>query len=284
MTRSVYGRRFRRLRHIDVKPWGCGFTKVLLRIRWLYDTIAVRHCICVVNIGDVMSKKAKLLVVEDELAIQQGLIDLFVFNGYDVEAYSDGKEGLAAALSGQFDLILLDVMLPSMDGFSICNEIRKTSRRQPIVMLTAKNAEEDVINGLTLGADDYIAKPFSIRELLLRVEAILRLTGKSEPQEKWQIGEHLEIDEVNLCGVFNGKGVLFTRREIDVLCYLRDNQHKPVGRKELLTEIWKYAPNADIDTRTVDIHIAKLRKKIELDHKLPQHLITIRGEGYKLVL
>lgn len=231
-----------------------------------------------------MSKKAKLLVVEDEIAIQQGLIDLFVFNGYDVEAYSDGKEGLDAALTGQFDLILLDVMLPSMDGFSICNEIRKTSRRQPIIMLTAKNAEEDVINGLTLGADDYIAKPFSIRELLLRVEAILRLSGKSEQQEKWQIGEHLEIDVVNLSGVLNGSGVLFTRREIDVLCYLRDNQHKPVARKELLTEIWKYAPNADIDTRTVDIHIAKLRKKIELDHKHPQHLVTIRGEGYKLVL
>lgn len=231
-----------------------------------------------------MTKKAKLLVVEDEIAIQQGLVDLFVFNGYEVEAYSDGKEGLDAALNGHFDLILLDVMLPSMDGFSICNEIRKLSRRQPIIMLTAKNAEEDVINGLTLGADDYIAKPFSIRELLLRVEAILRLTGKSETQQKLNIGAHLEVDVVNLSGIANGKSVLFTRREIDVLCYLNDNQHKPVARKELLTEIWKYSPNADIDTRTVDIHIAKLRKKIELDHKHPQHLITIRGEGYKLVL
>jgi two-component system response regulator RegX3 len=151
-------------------------------------------------------------------------------------------------------------------------------------MLTAKNAEEDVINGLTLGADDYIAKPFSIRELLLRVEAILRLSGKSEAQEKLKIGQHLEVDVVNLSGVMNGKGVLFTRREVDVLCYLKENQHKPVARKELLTEIWKYSPNADIDTRTVDIHIAKLRKKIELDHKHPEHLVTVRGEGYKLVL
>jgi len=231
-----------------------------------------------------MTNKAKLLIVEDELAIQQGLIDLFVFNGYDVEAFSDGKEGLDAALAGQFDLILLDVMLPSMDGFTICNEIRKHSRRQPIIMLTAKNAEEDVINGLTLGADDYIAKPFSIRELLLRVEAILRLTGKSDETQKLQIGQHLEIDVVNLSGVCNGKGVLFTRREIDVLCYLNENNHRPVARKELLTEIWKYNPNADIDTRTVDIHIAKLRKKIEVDHKHPAHLVTVRGEGYKLVL
>ncbi len=231
-----------------------------------------------------MTKKANLLIVEDEIAIQQGLVDLFVFNGYDVEAHSDGKEGLNAALNGHFDCILLDVMLPSMDGFSICNEIRKQSRRQPIIMLTAKNAEEDVINGLTLGADDYISKPFSIRELLLRVEAILRLSGKQQVQDQLQIGKHLEIDVINLSGKLNGQSVLFTRREVDVLCYLKDNQHKPVSRKELLTEIWKYNPNADIDTRTVDIHIAKLRKKIELDHKNPKHLITVRGEGYKLIL
>ena len=231
-----------------------------------------------------MTKKAKLLVVEDEMAIQQGLVDLFVFNGYEVEAYADGKEGLDAALEVHYDLILLYVMLPSMDGFTICNEIRKQSRRQPIIMLTAKNAEEDVINGLTLGADDYIAKPFSIRELLLRVEAVLRLSGKNQVQEALKIGSHLEVDVVNLSGTMNGKPVLFTRREIEVMWYLKENQHKPVARKELLTEIWKYSPNADIDTRTVDIHIAKLRKKIELDHKNPQHLVTVRGEGYKLIL
>jgi two-component system response regulator RegX3 len=231
-----------------------------------------------------MSKKAKLLVVEDEIAIQQGLVDLFVFNGYEVQAYSDGKEGLDAALKGHFDCILLDVMLPTMDGFSICNEIRKQSRRQPIIMLTAKNSEDDVINGLTLGADDYIAKPFSIRELLLRVEATLRLSGKKDIEEQLEIGQHLQVDVVNLSGTLKGKSVLFTRREVDVLCYLKENQHKPVARKELLTEIWKYSPNADIDTRTVDIHIAKLRKKIELDHKNPKHLVTIRGEGYKLIL
>ncbi|MFT4925039.1 MAG: DNA-binding response OmpR family regulator [Phenylobacterium sp.] len=230
-----------------------------------------------------MTNKAKLLVVEDEIAIQQGLVDLFVFNGYDVEAYSDGKEGLDAALNGHFDCILLDVMLPSMDGFTICDEIRKQSRRQPIIMLTAKNSEDDVINGLSLGADDYIAKPFSIRELLLRVEAILRLSGKQAVEDKLQIGKNLEIDVVNLSGVLDGKTVLFTRREVDVLCYLKNNQHKPVSRKELLTEIWKYNPNADIDTRTVDIHIAKLRKKMEVDHKHPEHLVTVRGEGYKLV-
>ena len=110
------------------------------------------------------------------------------------------------------------------------------------------------------------------------------MSGKNQVQEALKIGSHLEVDVVNLSGTMNGKPVLFTRREIDVMCYLKENQHKPVARKELLTEIWKYSPNADIDTRTVDIHIAKLRKKIELDHKNPQHLVTVRGEGYKLIL
>lgn len=227
--------------------------------------------------------KGKLLIIEDEITIQQGLVDLFVFHGYEVSAYGNGREGLAAALTGQFDCILLDVMLPEVDGFEICETLRKQSRRQPIIMLTAKNTEEDVINGLTLGADDYIAKPFSIRELLLRVEAILRLSGKSETTEKLKIGQHLAVDLVNLCGEYKGQEVLFTRREIDLLRYLEGNQHRPVSRKELLSEIWHYKPNADIETRTVDIHIAKLRKKIEPDHKKPSHLVTVRGEGYKLI-
>ena len=227
--------------------------------------------------------KGKLLIVEDEIAIQQGLVDLFVFHGYEVATYSNGREGLAAALSGQFDCILLDVMLPETDGLKICETLRKQSRRQPIIMLTAKNSEDDVINGLTLGADDYIAKPFSIRELLLRVEAILRLSGKTDNIEKLSIGKHLAVDLVNLSGEYEGQQVLFTRREIDLLRYLKDNQHRPVSRKELLSEIWHYKPHADIETRTVDIHIAKLRKKIEPDHKKPSYLVTVRGEGYKLI-
>lgn len=224
------------------------------------------------------------MIVEDEVAIQQGLVDLFVFNGYEVAAYADGKEGLQAALNGRFDLILLDVMLPSMNGFDICNAIRQRSRRQPILMLTAKNAEEDVINGLTLGADDYIAKPFSIRELLLRVEAVLRLSGRDAVHDSIKISKRLEIDPVNLNGIFDGNNIEFTRREIEILCWLKENKHRPVSRRELLTEIWKYNPNADIDTRTVDIHIAKLRRKIENDHRHPELLVTVRGEGYKLVV
>ena len=119
-------------------------------------------------------RKAHILVVEDEAAIRDGLTDVLLYHGYRVDAVADGKEGLAKALSGHYDLILLDVMLPGRDGFSICDEIRKVDRDQPIIMLTAKTSDEDIVNGLTLGADDYVAKPFSIAQLLLRVKAVLR--------------------------------------------------------------------------------------------------------------
>jgi len=230
-----------------------------------------------------MTVKYKLLIVEDEQAIQQGLLDLFTFNGYDVEARSDGKEGLDAALSGLYDCIILDVMLPSMDGFTICEAIRKQSREQLIIMLTAKNSEDDIINGLSLGADDYVAKPFSVRELVLRVEAVLRRTGKDKSETTLTIKSDFTIDTSNLTAKLRDEQILFTRREIDLLTYLKHNHHRPVPRQELLAEVWGYKKNNDIDTRTVDIHIAKLRKKIEINPKKPTLLQTIRGEGYKLI-
>jgi two-component system response regulator RegX3 len=230
-----------------------------------------------------MSPRKKLLIVEDEKAILQGLEDLFVFNGYEVESRMDGKEGLDAALNNRYDCILLDVMLPSMDGFSVCNEIRKHSREQPIVMLTAKNSEEDIINGLSLGADDYISKPFSIRELVLRIETILRRSGHDRSQQELTITDNLVINMETLSGEREGKTLLFTRRELDILQFLSHNHHRPVSRKELLSEVWGYNKTSDVDTRTVDIHIAKLRKKIEIEAKRPKYLITVRGEGYQLL-
>ena len=121
-----------------------------------------------------MQRKIRILVVEDEVAIRTGLMDLFVFHGYEVDSAADGREGLQKALRGTFDLILLDIMLPGLDGFEICNQIRARDRDQPIIMLTAKTSDEDIIQGLSLGADDYVAKPFSITQLLLRVQAVLR--------------------------------------------------------------------------------------------------------------
>ncbi len=229
-----------------------------------------------------MATKPKLLIVEDEVTILRGLTDLFVFHGFSVESEQDGQLGLEAALKGNFDCIILDVMLPSLDGFSICNAIREHSRDQAIVMLTAKSSEEDIINGLTLGADDYITKPFSVQELVLRIKTILRRSGWHEDGDKVTINDNFIIDTNNLTGEVSGKQQLFTRREINILSYLNRHQ-RPVSRTELLKEVWGYKKATDIDTRTVDIHIAKLRKKIEDDVKTPTLLVTFRGEGYKLI-
>lgn len=228
-----------------------------------------------------MKRKPTLLIIEDEEAILTGLTDLFVFKGFDVDTCMDGEEGLRAALKDCWDCIILDVMLPSRDGFSVCSEIRKHSKEQPIIMLTAKSSEDDVINGLSLGADDYIAKPFSVRELALRVEAILRRTGKDLSQQALEIGD-LTVDLDNLSGQIHDETVHFTRREVDVLQYLVHHHQRPVSRRELLSEVWGYNKRTEFDTRTVDIHIAKLRKKIEPDPKHPSRLVTVRGEGYRL--
>ena len=231
-----------------------------------------------------MKKKSKILVVEDEEAIRTGLVDVFVYHGYEVESTADGREGLQRAKSGKFDLVLLDVMLPSMNGFDVCDEIRKTDRDQPIIMLTAKVTEEDIVTGLRLGADDYVAKPFSVTELVLRVEAVMRRShGHADLPERVQLGE-LDIDARNLSGRRGEEQVAFTRREIDILQFLAANTDRPMTREELLTEVWGYARNLDIETRTVDIHIAKLRRKIEPEPKEPTFLITVRSAGYRLVL
>ena len=228
--------------------------------------------------------KPRILVVEDEAAIRAGLADVLVYHGFRVDAVGDGREGLDKALSGRYDLVLLDVMLPGRDGFSICDEIRKVDRDQPIIMLTAKTSDEDIVNGLTLGADDYVAKPFAIAQLVLRVKAVLRRsrTG-AELAAQIRLDGDVEIDTRNLSGRRGATELAFTRREIEILQYLQSNTDRPVSRAELLTRVWGYDRSADIETRTVDIHIAKLRRKIEPDAKEPRNLITVRGAGYRLV-
>jgi two-component system response regulator RegX3 len=229
--------------------------------------------------------KPRILVVEDEAAIRDGLTDVLVYHGYGVDAVADGKTGLAKALSGQYDLILLDIMLPGRDGFSICDEIRKVDRNQPIIMLTAKTSDEDIVNGLTLGADDYVAKPFSIAQLVLRVKAVLRRSRIGVAlATQIRLDGDVEIDTNNLCGRRGTETLAFTRREIEILQYLQSNAERPVSRAELLTRVWGYDRTADIETRTVDIHIAKLRRKIEIDAKEPRNLITVRGAGYRLMI
>jgi two-component system response regulator RegX3 len=228
--------------------------------------------------------KPRILVVEDEAAIREGVADVLVFHGYRVDAVGDGKQGLEKALSGQYDLLLLDVMLPGRDGLSICDEIRKVDRDQPIIMLTAKTSDEDIVNGLALGADDYIAKPFSVAQLVLRVKAVLRRSRAGIAlATQIKLDGDVEIDTRNLSGRRGDEALTFTRREIEILQYLQQNAERPVSRDELLTRVWGYDRTAEIETRTVDIHIAKLRRKIEVDVKEPRNLLTVRGAGYRLM-
>jgi two-component system response regulator RegX3 len=224
--------------------------------------------------------KASILVVEDDVAILHGLLDVLVFNGYEATGAEDGAEGLRKALEESYDLIILDVMLPSLDGFSICREIRKKKSVQAILILTAKGAEDDIVTGFQAGADDYVSKPFSLRELMVRVEALLRRAGKSLGDE--QIRSHgIFFDGKTLTASNDEHYVELTRREMDIVWYLYRHRDQIVSKKKLLSEVWNYA-DTDIETRTVDIHILKLRKKIGYLIGDQPFVVTIRGEGYRL--
>ena len=230
-----------------------------------------------------MNKKPRLLVVEDEEAIRTGLIDVLIFHGYEVDWADNGNDGLSKALSGQFDLLLLDVMLPGVDGFEICNRVREADKEQAIIMLTAKSTDDDIVRGLSYGADDYVAKPFSIAQLVLRIKAVLRRSNSLSMSEKIiELSENVKIDTDSLTGSVNSKTVNITRKEIELLQYLNSHSEQSVSREELLNKVWGYAKEMDIETRTVDIHIAKIRRKIEADHKTPKFLLTVRGAGYRL--
>ena len=196
-----------------------------------------------------MTRQIRILVIEDEEAIRTGLIDVLVFHGYE-----------------------------------ICDRIRAEDRQQPIIMLTARTSDEEIIQGLTLGADDYVPKPFSIQQLVLRIEAVLRRSQVGIEQARTICFGDVEIDIENLSGKNGTEDLTFTRREIELLKYLALHSDRPIAREELLTKVWGYARNLDIETRTVDIHIAKIRRKIETDPKEPANLITVRGAGYRLVM
>jgi two-component system response regulator RegX3 len=224
--------------------------------------------------------KARILVVEDDPALLRGLLDVLVYNGYAVKGVEDGGRGLDAGLKGAFDLILLDVMLPTLDGFSICKEVRKKKPGQGIIIITAKGSEDDVVTGFNAGADDYISKPFSLREVMVRVEAVLRRTGKNPGDLEIRFRD-IFFDGKNLIAEYQDKTLELTRKEMDIIAYLHRHRDRIVSKKELLTEVWHYA-DADIETRTVDIHMLKLRKKIAGLIGDTPFVNTIRGEGYRL--
>ncbi len=230
------------------------------------------------------TRKSRLLIIEDEPAIREGLLDVFVYHGYAVDSAQDGPAGLRLAREQRPDLVLLDIMLPGLDGFAVCDRLRAEDPELPIIMLTARNTDEDIIHGLRLGADDYVTKPFSITQLVLRVQAVLRRTqAPTESPAELRIGTGIVVDVGTLSARVDRETVHLTRREIDTLLYLATHTERAVGREELLDKVWGYANTSELETRTVDIHIAKLRRKLEADPKQPRFLVTVRGGGYRLL-
>lgn len=225
----------------------------------------------------------KILIIEDEESIRMALEDDFRLEDYDVEVASDGIEGLAKAENPDTDMIILDIMLPGMNGFDICKKLRNQGIRTPIIMLTAKGQEIDRVLGLEIGADDYVTKPFSPRELQARVKAVLRRM-ETEPDDKAENlfrSGGLEVDFRKYECRKNDKEVSLTAHEFELLKYLLRNRGRVINRDELLDEIW--GKNVFVTPRTVDTHIANLRKKIEDDPSRPRLIISIRGVGYKFI-
>ncbi len=225
---------------------------------------------------------AKILIVEDDPKMQIGLRDNLEFEGYDVKVVNNGKSGLQEILDNTYDLVILDVMLPQMSGFDVLRKSREKGVTTPVIMLTAKGEEIDKVLGLELGADDYVTKPFGLRELIARVKAVLRRhegqTSGSSSQVK--IG-NVEIDFEGYTATASGQSLAMTPKEFDILKFLWQHRNKVVTRDQLLTNVWGY--DESISTRTVDNFILKLRQKIEDDPAHPRNIITIHGTGYKLI-
>ena len=226
--------------------------------------------------------REKILIIEDEADLVKGLELNLADEGYDVDWASDGREGLRRALEEAPDLIILDIMLPGMNGLEICRELRQKKANIPVIMLTAKGEEVDKVVGLEIGADDYMTKPFSIRELLARIRAHLR-REKREPRnvpQTYVFGE-IEVDFVHFKVRRAGRESDLTSLEVDILKYLIAHKGEVVSREALLDKVWGYEKFPT--TRTIDNHILKLRKKIEEDPSRPQHIFSIYGEGYRFM-
>jgi two-component system, OmpR family, alkaline phosphatase synthesis response regulator PhoP len=217
-----------------------------------------------------------ILLVEDEYALRMTLGDRLRKEGYAVDSASDGEEGLNKATQLPFDLIVLDVMLPRLDGFAVCRGIRAAGLITPVLMLTARGRTADKVDGLKIGADDYVTKPFQMPELLARVGALLRRVP-ARPDHQADVFEfgRVRVDE----GTRDGVIVNLSARELQLLRYFLEKAGVTLPRKELLTRVWGY--HATMFTRTVDVHVAGLRQKLEDDPRQPRHFLTVQGVGYR---
>jgi len=225
-----------------------------------------------------------ILVVEDEEPIREGLRDSFLEEGFKVILAGDGLKGYKMVLAKKPDLVLLDIMLPELNGLDVCKRLRSESNQTPIIMLTAKSTETDKVVGLELGADDYVTKPFSVRELVSRVKALLRrMEKKSEKKEGAEVVafDDIKVDFKKFKAERSGKKIDMSKTEFKILKFFVSRREEVISRDTFLDEVWGY--DEFPTTRTVDNFIVKLRSKIEKDPKNPKHLITIYGAGYKFI-
>jgi DNA-binding response OmpR family regulator len=225
---------------------------------------------------------SKILIVEDEPAMQLGLKDNLELEAYTVTLASDGEEGLSKIKNNTYDLILLDVMLPKLSGFDVCKATRAANISTPIILLTARGEEIDKILGLEFGADDYITKPFSVRELLARIKAILRRSQAVVSKETLStIIGRLKIDFNAFRAEESGAEIKLSHKEFEILSYLHQNKNQVVSRYDLLEKVWGYEEQPT--TRTVDNFIVRLRQKVETNPNQPKVILTVHGTGYKMV-
>lgn len=233
-----------------------------------------------------MSKKSKkIVIVEDEPSLVFTLQDTLETEGYDVTVVNDGAKAIQTVQEINPDLMLLDLMLPGVSGYDICKEVRDLKYTFPIIMLTARDQEIDKVAGLNIGADDYMTKPFGVKELLARIQARLRRANaysKSGPVEVLKLGDvNIDLKE-SLVTKPDGTEHDLSTREVELVQYLVSRANQPISRDELLEQVWRYEYSTN--TRTVDVHVSKLRAKIEIQPEDPRYLVTLHGVGYMLRL
>jgi DNA-binding response OmpR family regulator len=224
------------------------------------------------------------LTIEDDDAIRHGIADALSFFGYRVIQAADGNQGLEQAIQREYDLLLLDLALPGIPGLEILKQLRATRPTQPVIILTAKGNEDDRVTGLNLGADDYVVKPFSVKELMARVEAVLRRTPE-RPSDLVHVeipGGTVDFARREL-RFSEADRVELSERETDLLRYLVCNRGRAISRDELLANVWRISPQG-LPTRTIDMHIVRLREKLRDDPQEPRVLMTVRGKGYMFAL
>jgi DNA-binding response OmpR family regulator len=225
----------------------------------------------------------RILIVEDNEDLAFGLRATLEFEGYDVDVAPDGRAGLESIAAATPDLVLLDLMLPDQDGYEVLSRLRKDGDRTPVLVLTARSEETDVVMGFDRGADDYVTKPFSTVELLARVRALLRRVGGPTDKDRLRVERFgsVEVNPTSGTVLRDGETVTLAPKEFDLLVALLRRGGAVATRKELLVEVWSYA-NPKVETRTVDVHIAELRRKLEVDAANPRHILTVRKKGYRL--